>query len=357
MALRRGKTFDGRAVLETAASLYLRSGSRQQEAKSTAVLSTNADATAPNAQPLGSSSGKTAAVFPILENDKWGYIDQAGKFVIPPKFKDAEGFSEGKAAVCVNSLWHNLWGNCWGYIDKTGRLVIRPHFYGAGHFLEGIAFVDTTDREVEEVGKWEYAFIDGEGKTLASPFHQKPLRSYHGVLQASVGQRRGYWDVWREVTLEPLGDEPHTLAGIHPPRSGDFGTLFENSVQEHEVHSRYEDGTRFFVNGHAPVRVELSPGYTYIDQNGTEMFGQFDGADAFSEGLARIEIEGRSGYIDRNGRTVIRPRFRWAREFSEGLARFSSGPVLNGKPTWGYIDRDGRVENPAALPRLHAGLS
>jgi len=50
---------------------------------------------------------------------KYGYIDTAGRMVIPTQFDVARPFHEGFAAVAVGDKWH--------FIDKTGRpLTIRP---------------------------------------------------------------------------------------------------------------------------------------------------------------------------------------------------------------------------------------
>ncbi len=35
----------------------------------------------------------------------WGYIDRTGKFVIKPRFADADYFSEGLAPVMINDRW------------------------------------------------------------------------------------------------------------------------------------------------------------------------------------------------------------------------------------------------------------
>lgn len=47
---------------------------------------------------------------------------------------------------------------------------------------------------------------------------------------------------------------------------------------------------------------------------------KYDYIGNFSEGLAIVEINKKYGYINKSGKIVIKPIFRSAREFSEGLA-------------------------------------
>jgi len=55
----------------------------------------------------------------------------------------------------------------------------------------------------------------------------------------------------------------------------------------------------------------------------------------FSEGMARIELKNRWGFIDRNGEIVIQPQFVDAGDFKNGVA-----PVRTDNG-WGYIDKSG----------------
>ena len=69
-------------------------------------------------------------------DEKLGYIDITNdKVIIPPKFKEAYGFSEGLARVMIRKKY--------GYMDKKGEIVIKPQFRGAGDFHEGLAWVKT----------------------------------------------------------------------------------------------------------------------------------------------------------------------------------------------------------------------
>jgi hypothetical protein len=86
------------------------------------------------------------------------------------------------------------------------------------------------------------------------------------------------------------------------------------------------------------AKVELNGKYGYIDKTGNVVIQpQFDFANDFSEGLAAVRLKsgGKTGYIDKTGNFVIQPQFDWAESFSEGLAKVE----LNGKR--GYIDKTG----------------
>ena len=57
----------------------------------------------------------------------------------------------------------------------------------------------------------------------------------------------------------------------------------------------------------------------------------------FVEGLARWKFGKKYGFIDRNGKTVIEPKYDLTFHFSEGLAAV----LVGGK--WGYIDTTGKM--------------
>src|SRR5687767_4275518 len=81
------------------------------------------------------------ALFPILQNGKFGYINASGDIVIAPQFlrnglQDGRHFQEGRQAVWV--------GDKAGYIDASGKMVIAPQFSLAQAFSEGLAAVRPT---------------------------------------------------------------------------------------------------------------------------------------------------------------------------------------------------------------------
>jgi len=60
----------------------------------------------------------SAGLLPALLNDKWGYVNKKGEFVIPAKYDDAAPFSEGFAFVAMNGRV--------GIINTKGKMIGAP---------------------------------------------------------------------------------------------------------------------------------------------------------------------------------------------------------------------------------------
>ncbi len=82
------------------------------------------------------------------KNDKYGFINSKGQWIIQPQFTNAEPFAEGLAAVEID------YGN-WGFIDASGKVVIEPKYDRSASFINGFAFV-------ERIGKHMYINKEGE---------------------------------------------------------------------------------------------------------------------------------------------------------------------------------------------------
>jgi WD40 repeat protein len=91
--------------------------------------------------------------------------------------------------------------------------------------------------------------------------------------------------------------------------------------------------------------IEQNKKWGYIDRNGkTVMAPRFEAAEEFSEGLAVVQLDGKWGFVDASGDLVIDARYSSANDFLEGLARVQVGGDqygLYGK--WGFIDHAGRM--------------
>ena len=57
----------------------------------------------------------------------------------------------------------------------------------------------------------------------------------------------------------------------------------------------------------------------------------------FSEWLAAVQANGKWGYIDQNGKEVIKPQYDHGGTFSSGMAAVRKGDQ------WSFIDQNGKV--------------
>jgi TPR repeat protein len=115
----------------------------------------------------------------------------------------------------------------------------------------------------------------------------------------------------------------------------------ENLSYEGGLAALSAEGQYFYVNEQG----ESAPVVTYDN-----------GADYFVEGRARTVREGKVGFIDRQLRLVIPPRYDWAFPFEGGRALVCEGCARERSPgeehssmvggTWGYIDTQGKEAVP-----------
>lgn len=215
---------------------------------------------------------------PSGQERKYGYMDKAGRVVIPPQFYDSGHFSEGLAWVSV--LKERKW--LYGFIDKTGKVVIEPQFvYQPGDFVDGLAKV---------IGQGSSGFIDRAGKFRIT------AESEHSG------------DFFAEGLLPIIqGDPPR---GVFLKRDG--RVAFEIPFWQHRT---ARQRSLYSIR-----RLQLAP---------------------FSEGLAPVLSFNKLGFMDTTGRVVIEPLFRETSGFSEGLAAVKI-IGSEGHYVWGYVDRAGR---------------
>jgi hypothetical protein len=265
------------------------------------------------AQPQ--SSGE---LFTVNRDGKSGFIDATGKIVIPLQFDSANGFSEGLALVTLKGKTF--------FIDTTGRTVFEARFDIIRDFSEGLAAVNIGEKRIPNIGlisdpgKWGY--IDKTGKLVI------PMKFTHA---------------------ESFSE------GLAAVSEGDTGEFINHDAKP--VFAVPLDVTLGFREGIAGVLYHGS--LAYYDLTGKKIsppLGYGPKSHSFSEGLVPVEINGKSGYMDRNGKLVIEAQFEDAEDFSEGLAPVKvrseettwcppeeSGTRKGFTMKWGYIDKTGKM--------------
>jgi hypothetical protein len=207
--------------------------------------------------------------------------------------------------------------------------------------------------------------------------------SHRSLFAVQQDGKWGYIDRTGNIAIKPQFDSAYSfhdgLAVVHNTGISGYINQTGNMVLRFPAPPAPKKlGIRLgsFSEGLASICAEVSatPGSfikyqcRYIDRAGrTTIKPQFDDARVFSEGLAAVRIGERWGYINKLGKYKINPQFMHADDFSDGLALVSDGFIDNVgniviKPgfivgesfsdglapaiidnEWGYMDKTGKV--------------
>lgn len=213
-----------------------------------------------------SGEGVTA----IVINDRWGYMDERGDIIVPPRFDWTGAFHEGLGAFAMNKKY--------GFIDKTGTIRVEPRFKRVGIFSDGVA-------PVEIDHKWGY--IDHAGAFTIAPQYEWASPFSEGLASASNHDGSGYIDKTGAFVIAPQNYR----------ETGDFSEGL---------------ATIGVITKIAPTQLERK--YGYIDRSGKIVIQpQFAIAFAFKEGYAVVrKMEPFDWYyIDKKGNFVEGPQKNW----------------------------------------------
>lgn len=131
----------------------------------------------------------------VTTDNKTGFINNVGEYVIEPKFEDAKDFQEDLAMVKL--------GGKWGSIDKNGNIVIEPQYDDCKSFSEGFAGV--------RIGS-EWGFVDKSGNPVIVAKYADVSEFSEGLAAVSINGRYGYINKKGEFIINPKYDIASSFA-------------------------------------------------------------------------------------------------------------------------------------------------
>ncbi len=163
------------------------------------------------------------------------------------------------------------------------------------------------------------------------------------LIPVKVGDNWGYISQDGKFAINPQFKKAYTFReGRALIRSADdkYGYIDESGKLVITPQYKYAS---VFSEGLAAV---TKPDQTieFIDKTGKTAFSldqTIESADPFFEGVARIKVNGKYGYINKEGKIVISPQYTDAGMFLEGVA--SVEMKVDDKTKEGYIDKEGKV--------------
>jgi hypothetical protein len=265
----------------------------------------------------------------------------------------------------------------YGFMDANGRVVLQPLYRWAGRFEEGRALVryigedpDAADlgkdlpEDPAELDQEDYGLIDEKGRLVKLdaeypiPFSEKRQQYYYlpyhfseGLLRFKKGNLWGYVSRDGKVAIAPrfayAEDFKEGLARVlvangnlrtagYIDKTGKLiiGAQFQQLDDEARLNGSFSEGLAV---------VKANGKYGYINKAGVTVIApQYDRVGAFREGLAWVSRGGKYGYIDKTGKVAIALQFENAYDFSEGLAHVEKLNDL-GFSRDGFIDKTGKL--------------
>jgi hypothetical protein len=265
-------------------------------------------------------------LFPFELDNKCGYLNQQGAIVVSPIFDLCRSFKEGLAGV---SLMRKH-----GYIDEKGEVIIPLKFEGVfpESFSQGYAPIKIRN----ENGNLDLGYVDKSGKLYILENVSEVYSFYQELALIKKDGKFGYIDKNMSFIILPQYDYARSFADGLTWVSNKSGKEFYIDKAGRQVITDFGINGSDFSEGFAKFR-DKYVGYGYMDTNGKIVIKpQFNSACIFKNGFACVKVDGKWGYINKSGILAIKSQFDEASNFSlDGIAVVK----VNGK--YGFINLKG----------------
>jgi hypothetical protein len=249
-------------------------------------------------------SGETVTTAPLF----------TAELVIEPQYDALNGgFDEyGLARVKLGDSWH--------IIDKSGAIISRYSYDSINFFFDERAVVSRGGK---------YGYIDTNCEELIPPEWDNAFSFSEGYARVVDGGRHGYIDRQGKLVIDTVYLDGRGFSGGCAAVLTEEGYTFVGI--DYESGAGPYDDAAIFSEGLAAFRDGEKWGYLDVSFNAA-IAPAFDSAEAFTDGLAIVQKDGRQYHIFEDG-TRFSPECDRVWNFSDGYAT----ALLDG--FYGYIDR------------------
>lgn len=255
----------------------------------------------------------------MQRNEKWGFLDEMGREVIPAEYDFIKFFGEnGLAPAQKDGRWY--------YIDKENNIVENPVFdeYEYMGILSN-GFIPAKQWD----GKWGY--LDSDFNKVSTFEYDQALPFLNGIAAVKKGEMWALINNNMEVTTDYIydnivvdGREMCSYNNVVFVYVGDKKYLVNGNGKK-ICEDAFEDAAPFLSVG--PVAVEMNGKWGYISSDGKKVIDyQYERGRSFTQiGYAAAKQNGKYGYIDEKNHWVIQPEFIQARACNDhGIAAVES---------------------------------
>jgi hypothetical protein len=248
-----------------------------------------------------------------------GAVHRDGTVAVSPRYDWVGPFSDNRAAVRLGGLY--------GFVDEDGREIVKPQYRIVDDYKFGFAQVDVDgksgliDRDGKMIIEPTYPFIEAIGPDRFRVLEVRQLGGWVGGEDFS-GVRSGSGGLSIFIALEPQY-APRGVIDISGRWVVPLGTWPSRAFDEDDPSIRWVRKDRLWGLARADGSWLIEP--------------KFGDADSLRDGLARVTVDGKVGFIDRTGNFVIPPVFDKAWSFTRGFGRTAA----ERDGVFGVIDKTG----------------
>jgi len=303
-----------------------------------------------------------AVFYPFMKNNKWGFLDEHLKEVIPATYQFINPFYEGVAAVKMN--------NKIGFIDKSNKITVPFKYDEAENFINGLAVVGINEKfgiinkvgeEIvpliyDEIGTTKnqfisveldekYGFIDRSGKLVVGLEYESVGYFNNGLAYVKKNNLYGIIDTNLYYVVKHQFDWIDNLDNdfIRVRKNELYGVInskgevvlpivFQQITEpENGLVIIVKDNLYGYVNTKGDVLIPLTLPYTE---------GVLNWALFSNQGYARYAVDNKMGLIDTTGKKFLPALFEDVGVVSKKLIAIKR----NGK--WGYCDYNAKLKIP-----------
>lgn len=288
------------------------------------------------------------------EGDKWGFVNQNGKVIVPARYTAVGYFHEGLALVCeggtlqpeIGSMYYSpsqVEGGKWGLVNDQGIVVISPRYADAKQFSRGLIWVRAYAAS-GEAGLWGLVNASGEWRMEAvcdtSVLHQD---GYSAGKMAESG-------LWGIVDRSGSWTETPQYDGVRLEEKGratvqkDKKTWLIDAGNSQKLAGPFSEVRAFHGYGAMAIFQSLGGRYGFLDESGKILVApRYDRLYNYYRDRAAFKKAGKWGFLDLAGEEVIPARFDQVDYFEQEGAAVE----MDGK--FGLIDASGREIIPVTM--------
>lgn len=257
----------------------------------------------------------------IQLNNKWGFVNKLGEIVVSPQYLYVEKFAYGYAKVQKGAKE--------GFIDKSGKIIIPIQYDFVNSFDENELALVKKDGKYGYINRWGREIIPIEYDDINFNF-------YEYLCIAKKGGKYAVIDVKNRLITPFLYNDISSFYGGHAKFKLDEKWGLLNDIGERIIPNQYEE-INFAYDDLVLAKKDGKYGFLSLNDETIIPF-EYDSAYSFIDGLAPVSINHRWGYINKQNKRVIPLRYDMATPFSKyGLAVVE----INGESH--YIDKNGKL--------------